>query len=232
MRRVWNKGFTKENHPSVLKISETMRTRKIDNFKVWREQMKNEGRIKSRYPTLKKDGDLAELMGVVLGDGYIGEFPRTEVLRIVSNANNSGFIHRYGRLVEKIFEKKPHIAKRKKSNAVDITMYEKNIGERLSIPTGARRDKKISVPRWISSNNEFVVRYLRGLYEAEGTLAFHEKTYTHKIIFTNRNRSLLRNVHGLVRKLGFHPHYSSYKIQVSRKQEVQDLKNLLRFRDY
>ncbi|AHB40802.1 hypothetical protein P147_WWE3C00001G0902 [candidate division WWE3 bacterium RAAC2_WWE3_1] len=30
---VWNKGFTKFTHPSVKKISETMKMKKIDNFK-------------------------------------------------------------------------------------------------------------------------------------------------------------------------------------------------------
>ncbi|MBI2037158.1 MAG: hypothetical protein HYT14_02255 [Candidatus Liptonbacteria bacterium] len=232
MHRAWNKGLTKETHSSVLKISETMRARKIDNFKIWRQHMKNKGRVKSNYPPLKKSGDLAELIGVVLGDGYIGKFPRAEVLRIVSNGNNSGFIHRYGRLVGKVFMKRPYIAKRKKANAVDITIYEKNISRRLSIPAGARYGQKISVPRWISSNRDFAVRYLRGLYEAEGSYNIHEPTSTYKLIFTNRNASLLSNVYNLLSKLGFHPHTSKDKVQLSRKQEVEKARNLLQFRIY
>jgi hypothetical protein len=50
----------------ALKISATMRVHKIDNFKQWRDEMKARGKIKSSYPALKKNGDLAELVGAPL----------------------------------------------------------------------------------------------------------------------------------------------------------------------
>jgi hypothetical protein len=43
----WNKGFTKETHPSVKKISTTMKKRGLDNFYQWREKMKKVGKIPS-----------------------------------------------------------------------------------------------------------------------------------------------------------------------------------------
>jgi hypothetical protein len=42
----WNKGQTKYNNLSVKKISDTMKLKKIDNFKFWRDKMKKEGKIK------------------------------------------------------------------------------------------------------------------------------------------------------------------------------------------
>jgi len=81
--------------------------------------------------------------------------------------------------------------KRKSSNCVDITIYEKNISDRLDIPTGSKRELRVRVPSWIMDNKTYIARYLRGLYETDGALAHHEKTYTHKLIFTNRNESLL-----------------------------------------
>src|SRR3989344_3770294 len=95
----WNKGLTKDTNLSVRKISETMRRKKIDNFCVWREKMKALGRIKSVYPPLEKNGNLAELIGVVLGDGHICVYPRTEELRLISNSNNPDFIKRYAQLM-------------------------------------------------------------------------------------------------------------------------------------
>jgi len=86
MPKGWNKGFTKENNQSVLKISQTMRKRKIDNFAKWRESAKKIGLIRSTYPAPRKDGNLAELVGVILGDGHIRKFPRTEELSIFSNS--------------------------------------------------------------------------------------------------------------------------------------------------
>jgi len=37
----WNKGETKFSHPSVLKISETMKTRPVSNFFTGKNQERN-----------------------------------------------------------------------------------------------------------------------------------------------------------------------------------------------
>lgn len=194
--------------------------------------MKNAGKIKSDYPQLRRTGDLAELIGVIWGDGYIGKFPRTESLRIVSNSNNLGFIERYSDLIENVFDKKPAVAHRRSSGAVDITIYENHISKRLGVPSGSKKDKNMRVPRWVSANRQYIIRYLRGLYEAEGTFSFHKKTYTHKFIFSNRNESILSTVERLLKKLGFHPHRSKDKIQISKKWEVEKVRKLLHFREY
>ena len=228
----WNKGYTKENNSSVLKISRTFKNKKLDNFKKWRDRMKKVGKIKSVYPVFNKDGNLAELIGVILGDGYIGKFPRTEVLTILSNSNNIGFIKRYSGIVKKIFDKNPSIFKRRKSNCVEIKIYQKEISKRLFIPSGSRKNLKIKIPYWISQNRNYLKRYLRGLYEAEGSFCVHKPTYAYKFLFSNRNNSLLEIVFSALRFLGFHPHRSKYSIQVSKKKEVYKLKELLKFREY
>lgn len=232
MHRAWNKGLTKETSDSVRKTSETMRHKKIDNFKQWRDRQIREGKLKSEYAPLTKDGNLAELLGVILGDGNIGQFPRSEVLRIVENGSYSKCVERHAWLVEQVFGKKPHVGKRKESLAVNITIYEKKISKRLGIPTGSKRDLNYKLPRWIASNEEYCKRFLRGLYESDGSYSEHAPTYTYKFIFTNKNKSLLDIVFRLQTKLGFHPHRSRYAIQISRRKEVQMAKNMIKFRHY
>lgn len=232
MKSSWNKGLTKKSNASVLKISATMRARKIDNFKVWREKMRRAGKIKSSYEPLVHSGDLAELIGVTLGDGHIRAFPRCEGLRIVGNSNNAGFANRYVSIIEKVFRKKPSIALRKNSNAFNISIYEKAIAKRLGVPAGSRHALDFRIPKWIKQSTPFLIRFLRGLYEAEGSRHFHAATYTHKIIFTNTNASLLAVVLESLTRLGFHPHQTKSAIQISRKAEVQKLADLLQFRRY
>jgi len=228
----WSNGLTKYTHPSVLKISETMKRRKIDNFKEWRERMKKEGKIKTVYPNFKKEKDLAELIGMVLGDGHIGVFPRSEALTIACNSKNTDLISRYAFLVEKIFKKRPSILKSGNINCVKIRLYEKHISKRLGVPTGSRKKLKILAPEWVLPNKNYVVRYLRGLYEAEGSANIHKPTCTYKFIFSNRNESLLNIVFLLLKRLGFHPHRSTDKIQISKREEFFKLKELLQFRKY
>lgn len=228
---VWNKGKNRNSHPGVAKISETFKNKKIDNFRQWRLKMIKLGKFNSSPKELKKDGELAELIGVILGDGHIARFPRTEALTIVSNAKNKGFIERYDNIIYKVFDKKPVIYKARKG-CVRIRIYQKYLSVRLGIPIGNRSKSKIEIPNWIKNNTEYLERYLRGLYEAEGSFSVHKPTYTYKLSFSNRNNSLLKNVfEGLV-ILGFHPHKSKYQIQVSRKQEVYQAKKLLEFRKY
>ncbi len=227
----WSKGYTKENHPSILKISNTFKEKRIDNFSKWRKRMKRLGNIKSIYPSLKQNGDLAELIGVALGDGNIFKFPRTEALTIASNAKNKGFIQRYSSLIQKIFLKKPRINK-PYGGCVKIRLYEKNISKRLNFPTGARKNQNAKILLWILKNRNYLIKYLRGLYEAEGSFCVHKPTYTYKFLFSNRNESLLRNVYKGLRILGFHPHKSKYQIQVSKKEEVYKIKDLIKFRQY
>lgn len=232
MHHSWNRGLTKETSASVRKIAETMKRRRIDNFACWRAMMRAAGKIKTHYPPLKKNGDLAELIGVTLGDGHICLYPRTEELRITSNANNAGFIKRYARIIQKVFAKKPSIIKSGQSNATKIGIYEKLISKRLGIPTGARKMLHVRIPLWIFNDKKYIVRYLRGLYEAEGSFCVHRPTCTYKLFFTNSNKSMLNNVFCLIKKLGFHPHRSKNQIQISRRAEVYRAIKILKFRKY
>lgn len=231
----WNKGFTKETHPSVAKISTTFKKKKIDNFAKWRKKLKEKerGSVSKRVDLfVQKNGDLAELIGVIFGDGSLEKFPRTERLVLLSNSRNSGFIKRYSHLIKKVLKKKPKVYKRKESNCIAISLYMKDLSKKLGIPLGKRKDQKIETPGWIFKNKHYLKRYLRGLYEAEGSFCIHKPTYTYKFLFANRNESLLKSVFEALKILGFHPHKSKDKIQISRKEEVYKIKDLIKFRQY
>lgn len=229
----WSKGYTKETHPSVAKISQTFKRKNIDNFKEWRKKAKKLGYIRFRWPPLRKNGDLAELIGVTLGDGHIAKFPRTECLTIAFNSEDTNLIQRYEDFVQRVFDKKPYVSRFQwNKNCTKIRIYQKYISKRLLIPTGNRGKIHNKVPNWILQNRSFLIRFLRGLYEAEGSFCVHKPTYTYKLLFSNKNPSLLKIVYNGVKSLGFHPHHSEYKIQISKREEVYRCKALLKFREY
>jgi hypothetical protein len=216
----------------ALKISQTMRARKLDNFKHWRDEQKRKGLIKSEYPPLQRNGDLAELIGCILGDGHIHRHERCDSLRIAGNFKNTGFTSRYAMLIEKVFRKRPAVAKVRTTGAVTITIYERHISKRLDIPHGDRGQLNYVLPVWIERSRKKRIRFLRGLYEAEGSECHHLPTSTHKLFFANHNTVLLDLVTRLVQELGFKTNTGKDRVQVSRKQEVQNLVNLLEFRHY
>ena len=228
----WSKGFTKETHPSIARISETFRRGKIDNFKRWRTEARKQGLIPSGYPRFKHTKDLAFLTGMILGDGSIYVYPRTEGLRIALGTDKPKLWRYVAKVVQEVFQKSPTVCKVKGSACMTVTLYEKEISRRLDIPSGDRGKVKIVLPQWILEGNAMLIACLKGLYEAEASFNVHRPTSTYKLIFSNRNDSLLKIVENGLRKLGFHPHASQYKVQVSRKNEVYGLKELLSFREY
>lgn len=214
------------------KISQTMRARHLDNFKQWRDKMKKLGKIKSSYPILKKNGSLAELIGTVLGDGHIYKHLRCDSLRITGDSRKMGFVNYSANLIKTVFEKEPTISKVQGKNTMTITIYERHISKRLGIPHGSRKNINYILPKWISHSRSYTIHFLRGLYEAEGSECHHAPTSTHKLFFANKNQHLLKLVATLVGNLGFTQNTYINKVQVSRKAEVQELKNLIQFRSY
>src|SRR3990167_3484678 len=118
----WNKGHTKQTNDSVKKISDTHKLKRTDNFGNWRKKMIELGKIQPVPPELKRDFNLAVLIGLVLGDGHIGVFPRTERLTISLNTKYPNLILYTTQLMETIFCKKPYPEKIKYVNCVRVSL--------------------------------------------------------------------------------------------------------------
>ena len=230
-RKTWNKGYTKENHPSLLKMSRTIKQKGINNFKDWREKMIKAGIIRVEFSPLPHNELTSELIGVTLGDGNISVFPRCERLIISSHSSNKKFIERYSKIVEKLFEKKPSVNKTKQ-NCVRISLYQKYISKRLSIPAGSRSSLDKLIPKWIKQDRNFTISCLKGLFEAEGSLNIHLPTYTYNFAFSNTNTCLLNFAKDGLVMLGFHPEQRSNAIRLRKKGEVEKFRKLINFREY
>ena len=68
-RTNWSKGFTKETHLGLKKISDTFKNKNINNFSAWMERAKKIGIIPDSTKPLPRNRELAFKIGLVLGDG-------------------------------------------------------------------------------------------------------------------------------------------------------------------
>ncbi len=229
---VWNKGKNKNNNTSVKKISLTMKLKKIDNFASWRQEMINTGKIIKDHPPLKQSTYLSTLIGLILGDGNINKFPRVEKLTITLGTDKPKLIEYAEKLVKTVFNKNVSIYKQKGKNCVQVYFYQKQISKRLGIPMGSRKNLENPVPKWIKTTNEFLIACLKGLYEAEASLCIHKPSYTYNFAFHNLNPFLLNFVEKSLLALGFHPEVKSFAIRLRKKNEVEQFKQLINFRQY
>ena len=163
----WSKGHTKETHPSIAKMALTFKKKQLNNFKQWQELQRNLGKFGSPTIPLKRDAKLAFLLGLILGDGHLDILERTESLRITLGTDKPLLWKLACKIIEDVFHKKPYVLRRKTA-CVDIGIYQRGLSERLGIPAGNRSLVVSSVPDWIQSDHNFLIAYIRGLFEAEG----------------------------------------------------------------
>ena len=228
----WNKGKTKDTDSSVKKISETFKKKRINNFASWRKEKIAAGELKADYPPFEKTSDLATLVGLVLGDGHIAVFPRTERLEITLGTDKPKLIDFVFQLMEKVFSKTPIKRKDKNARCVKVGLYEKFISKRLGVPTGNRRYSTSGIPKWIWQKREHLIGCLKGLFEAEGSLSIHLPTCTYNFAFANRNEILLDDVRRALTLLGLHPEARTVATRIRRKHEVKYFQELISFRKY
>lgn len=222
----WNKGKTKETHLSLEKLSYNLKLQKEWNFSRWQR----ENRI--HYEKLKKDKDLAELIGIVLGDGNLYKCPRTENLRVICDSQDTAYIKHIADLINKIFNKNPLVMKRKNENAIVIGVYQCKLSERLGIPAGNKIRNNVGIPLWITSDEKYMLKCLKGLFETDGCFVEDKNNYTQIIEFKNNCRKLRKDVYNILLTLGFSPQLGRNYVRLARRGEVYKFKELIDFRNY
>lgn len=220
----WNKGLTKKDSAGLARVAVARRAK--NNFARWRTNNP------VQYADIRQSTDLAFLIGLVLGDGNIYKSPRTESLTLALGTDKPALWRYAASVIEKIFQKKPYVAKITASECMRVRIYQKHISARLGIPIGARGDLTLSIPSWIQDNKSFLVAYLKGLFEAEGSLCIHLPTCTYNFAFANRNESLLTIVEQSLKRLGFTPRRRPINIALRKQDEVRAFEKLISFRKY
>lgn len=185
----------------------------------------------SAYKRLDKNAFLAELIGIILGDGCITKFKRTESLRITCNSNDKEYVKYACELIKRAFGKEPTYTRRKTANAIDIRLYQKFISSRLALPSGNKIRNKIGVPGWVYSKNIYMVNCLKGLFDTDGHFRRDLDNYLHVIELKNHCNQILQDAYGMLRSLGYSPQLGKKYVRLARKIEVYDFINSINFRN-
>lgn len=185
----------------------------------------------SDYKRLDKNAFLAELIGIILGDGCITKLERTESLRITCNSNDEEYVRYACELIKRVFGKEPNYTRRKTANAIDIRLYQKFISSRLTLPSGNKIRNKIGVPSWVYSKNIYMVNCLKGLFDTDGHFRRDLDNYLHVIELKNHCNQILQNAYGMLRSLGYNPQLGKKYVRLARKREVYDFINSINFRN-
>ena len=155
--------------------------------------------------------DLAEYVGIMLGDGGITSSQCTITLNSYADRDYISFVSDFS---YKFFGEKPKMFKKKDCNA--ITLYYNGSALvrylcSIGLKVGNKVKQQVDVPDWIKISRPYRIACLRGLMDTDGGVFTHKyavngKQYRYKkICFSNRSMPLLLFVMKTLGELSFNP---------------------------
>lgn len=154
--------------------------------------------------------DLAEFVGIVLGDGGI----TNRQVTISFNTLDAAYAAYVKQLVSKLFDIQASFSIDRIDHTLSliasgVALVE--ILQGLGLKKGNKVEQQVDVPSWVWRRRDFQIACLRGLMDTDGCVFRHAyrvngKVYTYtKLAFTNYSRPLLLSTKQLFETLGLAP---------------------------
>lgn len=188
--------------------------------KKWYEWWEKEGKFKTStiintpipIKNPRKSCELAEFVGIVLGDGGISKRQITITLHKRDDKEYGKFV---ASLIENLFHVpvsvRPHKKHAVNSYVVSRTELVRLCTNQLGLKQGNKVKLQVGIPSWIKSNKKFSIACVRGLMDTDGSIFTHryqvnKKWYSYKkLSFTNCSKPILRFVFQIFNELDLHP---------------------------
>lgn len=186
----------------------------------WQEWWDKEGKfnkhsvIGKRMPIKKprRSAELAEFVGIVLGDGGISEMQVTITLHRITDREYSFFVRK---LIKKLFGVVPGEYCNLSALADSIVVSRKELVEfcvqGLGLKVGNKIKNQVDIPDWIKNNKKYFIACVRGLVDTDGSIYNHKyisggKKYSYKkISFTSLSKPLARSVYAFLKENNINP---------------------------
>jgi hypothetical protein len=178
------------------------------------ELLRKRGIIPASKPFLapeKYSKELAEFVGIMLGDGHLDRGQWVITLNSIADKSYCRFVMK---LVRELFGYTPGCSRRKDCNANAIyggSLEQTKYLEKIGLKVGHKVRLQVGVPLWISQNPEFRLACLRGLIDTDGGIFIHRyvgkgKKYQYKkLSFANCSSPLISFVYDSLLMLQLQP---------------------------
>ncbi len=185
----------------------------------WRQRNIRE-KIKKIIKIPEKNENLAEILGVILGDGHL----ERKTLTITGNSNEIEHYNYLKKNIKSMFNLDSVILKLKNQNAIQLKIYSIELINFLmnnSFILGNKIKNKESLPPWVFEKEEFIYGALRGLFDSDGGIYQKQKKYKRVIIeFQTDSPYIRENIFKMLKKIGFTPSKSSGNIRIQNQKEI------------
>lgn len=175
----------------------------------------------------KNSIDLAEFIGIMLGDGGLTHFQCSIYL---NSETDQEFAYYVRDLVLKLFGVTAKIYIHRKHKVWRVSISSVNLVKYLTskgLCLGNKVSLQVGVPNWIQQEVEYVKACIRGLIDTDGSFIIHRykirgKEYSYpRLTFSNKSQPLLDFTYKGLKLLGFNPKINRYEICLYNQNEVR-----------
>ena len=185
----------------------------------------------------EKNAELAELVGIILGDGNIQIAKKNKstsyMLRIVgdSRKDKEYLINYVKPLCDSLFGLDAKIKPHYMFNGLYVIVNSKNVTEFLlsiGLQAGNKIKNGVTIPPWIQKDVSLLKKCIRGLIDTDGSI-YELKPHwpgLWQICFTSQNPFLMQDVRNAFIKLGYSCSRISHKnstpkIYITKKEDIR-----------
>lgn len=204
---------------SLLSLSEKTVFQRLKRLDIpTAPERKNKYRNKRSDITIPKKYtlELAELLGILYGDGHINQYQLTVTL---GNKETNYALH-VQQLVLSVFGGTPKISIKKNGYRViylgstQVVQYLQSFGL-----TNTKVRDQVDVPNWIISSKIFQKHFLRGFFDTDGSV--YKLRYGTQLSFTNHSLPLLHSLQEMLLRLEYSPSSISHvTFYITRQKDI------------
>lgn len=202
--------------------------------KKWLEWWEKKGKFNQNQYFLPKDiflpknsVQLAEFVGILLGDGSISDRQISITLNGVDDLDFSFYVKN---LVDNLFSVKSSVYTRKSKSILNIVVSRTKLVKfmlNMGLKIGSKVRQQTGVPKWINKSEFFTKSCMKGLLDTDGCFYIDKHKYKSKIYlncginFTNRSLPILNFFKDNLIKFGYHPtQKTKFSIFLRREEEI------------
>lgn len=179
-----------------------------------------------RVATPTKTEALAELLGVMFGDGHLAQYQASVTTNSKTDFEHALFIVQQ---FQKIFSLTARLRTHKVKNYLTITVSSRRLVillSKLGMPIGNKIEHHLTIPPWINQTKRFQRAFIRGLFDTDGCVYADKHTINNKCYIhmgwtiTSYADTLIAGIVKLLGELGYSPtHRNSQRSVFLRKQK-------------
>ncbi len=176
----------------------------------------------------RRSEELAELLGIFMGDGHVGEYQSSVTTNSETDIAHALFVQR---LIRKLFAVPVRLRFRSKVSACELVTSSKEVCRFLQeqgMSSGNKVRDGVEIPPWIQENERYAKAFVRGLFDTDGCVYLDRHRYKDQvyknvgIAFTNRTLSLLEFFKKRLEALGMRPTQKTrFTVFLRREEEIR-----------